>query len=92
MHPFWPSHVEKRVCVRLSTGGHPWPELELHGRPWVARKRGEGKGERGEERGAWLGRHGEREGCSRLLSVVREKETGRRKKKERRKEKEGKEK
>jgi hypothetical protein len=23
-------------------GGQPWPELELHGRPWGARRRGEG--------------------------------------------------
>jgi hypothetical protein len=27
MHPFWSSHEEKRVCVRLSMGGQPWLDL-----------------------------------------------------------------
>jgi hypothetical protein len=27
MHPFWSSHKEKRVCVRLSMGGQPWLDL-----------------------------------------------------------------
>jgi hypothetical protein len=45
--------------VRLSIGGQPWPELELHGRPWGARRRGRG-GERGrgEEQGDTTGRVG----------------------------------
>jgi hypothetical protein len=56
VHPFWSSHEEKRACVRLSMGGQPWPELELHGRPWGARRRGrggEGEGERSRGCG-WL--------------------------------------
>jgi hypothetical protein len=24
MHPFWSSHEEKQVCVRLSMGGQTW--------------------------------------------------------------------
>jgi hypothetical protein len=33
--------------VRLSIGGQPWSELELHGRPWGARRSGRGgEGER----------------------------------------------
>jgi hypothetical protein len=48
MHRFWSSHKEKRVCVRLAMGGQPWPELELHGRPWECSLE---RGERGKERG-----------------------------------------
>jgi hypothetical protein len=47
VHPFWSSHEEKQACVRLSIGGQPWPELEIHGRPWGARRR--------EDEGAQLG-------------------------------------
>jgi hypothetical protein len=36
-------------------GGQPWPELELHGRPWGARRRGAIAGGHGEGEG----RHGE---------------------------------
>jgi hypothetical protein len=43
VHPFWSSHEEKQACVRLSMGGQPWPELELHGRPLGARRRGRGR-------------------------------------------------
>jgi hypothetical protein len=66
------------------------------GRPWGARRRGKGKGERGQERGHSLGRHGEREGCrgcslaataARLLSAVREKEEGRKREEKKRREK-----
>jgi hypothetical protein len=49
VHPFWSSHEEKQACVRLSIGGQPWPELEIHGRPWGARRRG--------DEGAQLGGH-----------------------------------
>jgi hypothetical protein len=48
MHPFWSSHKEKRDCMRLSVGGQPWPELELHDWSWGAHRRGgtrRGKGE-----------------------------------------------
>jgi hypothetical protein len=78
-------------------GGHGWP--------WGARRRGERggrwRGVGGAAGSAAWGEGGLQEGrraCSlaataaSLPSVVREKETGRRKKKERRKEKEGKEK
>jgi hypothetical protein len=98
IHPFWLSHEEKRDCVRLSMGGG-------HGWPWGARRRGERggrwRGVGGAAGSAAWGEGGLQEGrraCSlaataaSLPSVVREKETGRRKKKERRKEKEGKEK
>jgi hypothetical protein len=65
MHPFWSSHKEKRTCVKLSMGGGHGRSWSSMGRLWGARRRGEGKGERGEERGRGLGRHGEREGCRR---------------------------
>jgi hypothetical protein len=55
MHPFCPSHEEKRVCVGLSMGGG-------HGQNWSSMGGshgelvGEGKeGEGEEEAGAWLG-------------------------------------
>jgi hypothetical protein len=50
VHPFWLSHEEKRAWLRLSMGGQPWPELELHGRPSGVRRRGK-RGGRGRERG-----------------------------------------
>jgi hypothetical protein len=58
MHPFWSSHEEKRVYVRLFMGGGYGRTLA----PWVlmgARRRGEGEGEGGWEAGgvAWRG-HG----------------------------------
>jgi hypothetical protein len=34
--------------------GQPWPELEVHGRPWGAHRRGRGRGEE-EGEGAQLG-------------------------------------
>jgi hypothetical protein len=46
VHPFWSSHEDKRACVRLSMGGQPWSELELHGQPGGARWRGEKVGRR----------------------------------------------
>jgi hypothetical protein len=51
MHSFWSSHEEKRDCVRLSTGGQPWPELEL---PWELPKlTGKWEGGGGEGGAAW---------------------------------------
>jgi hypothetical protein len=52
--------TKKRACVRLSMRGHSWPELELHGQPWRARRRGRERGER--RQGARLGGGG-REGA-----------------------------
>jgi hypothetical protein len=65
MHPFWSSHEEKCVCVRLSMGGGHGRSWSFHGSPWGARQRGKG----GEEEvgGAAWGRHGVREGCRRGL-------------------------
>jgi hypothetical protein len=39
-------------------GGQPWAELELHGRPWGAHRRGERGGRRRGEGGAARGQHG----------------------------------
>jgi hypothetical protein len=54
MHLFWSSHDEKRVCVRLSMGGQPWPTSRSINdgmeSSWK-RKGREGQG----EQGAWLG-------------------------------------
>jgi hypothetical protein len=64
MHSFWSSHEEKRDCVRLSMGGQLWPELELHGRPWGAHRKGGRGGTRRGRGGAarvQMGRYGE--GC-----------------------------
>jgi hypothetical protein len=59
MHPFWSSHKEKRACVRLSMGGQPWPELELHDRPWeCSLERGERRKKRVKEWGSLGARHG----------------------------------
>jgi hypothetical protein len=51
MHPFWSSHEEKRVCVRLSMGGQPWPELELHGSAMGSSLERGKRGKEEEERG-----------------------------------------
>jgi hypothetical protein len=70
MHLFWSSYEEKRACMKLSFGGghgRSWSSMD---RPWGARRRGEGKGERGEERERGLGRHGEREGCRRGVGLA----------------------
>jgi hypothetical protein len=65
MHPFWLSHKEKWPWLRPSMGRQPWPELELHGRPWGARQRGE-RGEKGERGGAL----GEGHGWGELLGTL----------------------
>jgi hypothetical protein len=69
MHRFWSSHKEKRVCVRLSMGGQPWPSSRsINGGMARSRERKgrEGEGEQGgTARGAAMGRHGEGEGCRR---------------------------
>jgi hypothetical protein len=51
-------------------GGQPWPLLELHGRPWGARRRGKRGGRRRGVGGAAWGQHGEAEGCRRGLLVA----------------------
>jgi hypothetical protein len=64
MHPFWSSHEEKRVCVRLSMGGGHGRSWSFMGRPWgLAREEGgEGEGAGGTPRvggeGTTGGRHG----------------------------------
>jgi hypothetical protein len=57
MHRFCLSHKENRACVSLSMGGQPWPELELHGRPWECSLE---RGERGKDWGSLGAHHG---GC-----------------------------
>jgi hypothetical protein len=50
MHPFWSSHKEKQVCVRLSMGGQPWPSSRsINGAMASSRERKgrEGEGEQG---------------------------------------------
>jgi hypothetical protein len=54
VHPFWSSYDGKRAWLRLSMGGQPWLELELHGRPSGAHRRGRGGG-----RGRGRGGHGQ---------------------------------
>jgi hypothetical protein len=54
VHPFWSSHEGKRAWLDLSMTGQPWPELELHGWPWGAHRRGRG-GQRGRVRGGTAG-------------------------------------
>jgi hypothetical protein len=62
VHPFWSSHEEKCACVRLSMGGQPWLELELHGRRHgdlpERGERGKEEGERGRGWGCGLGKGG----------------------------------
>jgi hypothetical protein len=43
-----------RGMGEVPMGGQPWPELELHGRPWGAHRRGRGggRGRGGVARGA----------------------------------------
>jgi hypothetical protein len=40
------SHEEKWHCLKLSMGGQPWPELELHGRRPRGLVKEEGEGDR----------------------------------------------
>jgi hypothetical protein len=50
MHPFQSSHEEKRLCVRLSMGGQPWPSSRsINGGMASSRERKgrEGEGEQG---------------------------------------------
>jgi hypothetical protein len=73
VHPFWLSHKEKWPWLRPSMGRQPWPELELHGRPWGARQRGEigEKGERGGARGGpWAGRAARNAGAARAWLLL----------------------
>jgi hypothetical protein len=58
MHPFWSSHEEKQICVRLSMGGgdgRSWSSINS-GMPSSRERRKRGKEER--SRGARLGAWG----------------------------------
>jgi hypothetical protein len=47
MHLFWSSHKINQAWLKLYMEGRPWPDFELHGRPWGAR--GEGRDVKVEE-------------------------------------------
>jgi hypothetical protein len=47
----------KMALIRALYGRQPWPDIELHGRPWgLAGEEGRGREERGNCRGAAAGR------------------------------------
>jgi hypothetical protein len=54
VHPFLV--IPQRKTSLLSMGEQPWPDLELPGRPWGARRRGRGTGRGGAARGRGMGR------------------------------------
>jgi hypothetical protein len=55
MHRFWSSHEEKRICVRLSMGGQPWPSSRSINDNMASSRERKGREGEGEQGGATRG-------------------------------------